>query len=148
MTHHLLNCAARMRARGLRVTPQRELILDAVCEGGGRNSIGGIYARLHARAPAISRATVYRALKTFCELGLVVAVDLGDGHTLYEIASVTPHHDLVCRACGKVEQLEHSTLHSLFARIERERRFTIQTNHLVLYGLCAQCRAGKTGKTR
>jgi Fur family ferric uptake transcriptional regulator len=139
MTHHLLNYATRLREHGLRLTPQREMILDAICEGDGHTTFDKIYARLHAKAPAINQATVYRALKLFCDLGLVVAADLGDHKTVYEIASVTPHHHLVCRACGQVEQIDHAALASLFAAFEREQRFTPDVNHLVLFGYCRRC---------
>jgi Fe2+ or Zn2+ uptake regulation protein len=54
MTHHLLNYAARLREHGLRLTPQREMILGAICDGGGPAAFDEIYARLHARAPAIN----------------------------------------------------------------------------------------------
>ncbi len=140
MTHHLLNYAARLREHGMRLTPQREMILDAICAGGGHTTFDEIYARLHARAPAINQATVYRALKIFCDLGLVVAADLGDSKTMYEIASLTPHHHLVCRVCGRVETIDHAALSSLFAAFEREQQFTLDMNHLVLFGYCRRCR--------
>lgn len=139
MTHHLLNYAARLREHGLRLTPQREMILEAICEGGGHTTFDEIYERLHAKAPAISQATVYRALKLFCDLEFVVAADLGCGKTVYEIASATPHHHLVCRACGRVEQIDHEALAALFAAFERERRFTLDVSHLVLFGYCRRC---------
>ena len=146
MTHHLLNYAARLREHGLHLTPQREMILDAICAGGGHTTFDEIYARLHARAPALNQATVYRALKLFCELRLVVAADLGDGKTVYEIASVTPHHHLVCRACGQVEQIDHAALASLFAAFECEQRFTLDVNHLVLFGYCRRCCPARKSK--
>jgi Fe2+ or Zn2+ uptake regulation protein len=139
MTHHLLNYAARLRERGMRLTPQREMILDAICEGGGPTTFDEIYARLHAKSPAINQATVYRALKVFCDLDLVAAADLGDGKTVYEIASVTPHHHLVCRACGQVETIDQAALASLFAALEREQRFAPDVHHLVLFGYCRRC---------
>lgn len=140
MTHHLLNYVARLREHGLRFTPQRELILDAICEGGGHTTFDEIYERLHAKAPAINQATVYRTLKLFCDLRLVVMADLGDGKTVYEIAGVTPRHHLVCRACGQVEQIDHAVLAVLFAAFEREQRFTLDVNHLVPFGYCHRCR--------
>jgi Fur family ferric uptake transcriptional regulator len=146
MTHYLLNYAARLREHGLHLTPQREMILDAICAGGRHTTFDEIYARLHAKAPAINQATVYRALKMFCDLGLVVMADLGDGKTVYEIAGVTPHHHLVCRACGQVEQIDQAALASLFAAFERERRFTLDMNHLVLFGYCRRCYSTRKSK--
>jgi Fur family ferric uptake transcriptional regulator len=146
MTHHRLNYAARLREQGMRLTPQREMILDAICAGGGHTTFDEIYARLHAKAPAITQATVYRALKTFCDLGLVVAADLGDGKTVYEIAGVMPHHHLVCRACGHVETIDQAALASLFAAFEHEQGFALDMNHLVLFGYCRYCRPTRKSK--
>lgn len=128
-----------MRARGFRVTPQRQMILDAICEGGGHSTPDEIYARVRAKAPAINRATVYRNLDFLCEMRLVVAARIGD-HMLYEIAGETPHHHLVCRTCGKVERVGHDTVKAFFAKVEREHNFKIDMDHVALFGLCPRCR--------
>ncbi len=138
MSHDRLNYAEKIRERGFRLTPQRELILDAICEGGGHTSFDEIYAWVQAKAPAINQATVYRTLDFLCQMRLVVAADIG-GCKVYEIAGLTPHHHLVCQTCGRVESLAHETVTGLFARIERERQFKVDMNHLVLFGLCQEC---------
>ena len=140
MSHHTETHEQLMRERGFRVTPQRQLILDAVCAGGGHTTPGEVYGRVQATAPAISRATVYRTLDFLCELRLVVAADIGGGHWVYEMAGETPHHHLVCRQCDKVTQIEHRALADFYAAIEREHDFTIDMDHAALFGLCADCR--------
>jgi Fur family ferric uptake transcriptional regulator len=128
-----------MREHGFRVTPQRQIILGAICAGGGHTTIEEIYARAQAAAPAINRATVYRTLDFLCELRLVVAADVGGGRMVYEIASPTPHHHLICRTCGCETQIEHATVKSLFARLAREQGFHVDMEHLALFGLCHTC---------
>lgn len=140
MTHQHANYAAVMRARGFRVTPQRQLILDAICEGGGHTTPDEIYARVRAKSPAINRATVYRTLGFLCELRLVVAMQVG-GHMVYEIAGDAPHHHLVCHRCNDIKEIGHHTLKALFAKIEREQQFRVDMDHLALFGLCKECRA-------
>jgi Fur family transcriptional regulator, ferric uptake regulator len=139
MSHKNSDYASRMRERGYRVTPQRQLILDAVCEGHGHTTMEEICARVQAKAPAVNRATVYRTLDFLCELELVVAADLG-GRTVYEIARKELHHHLVCLRCGQTDELSHATVKTLFNRIEREQGFEVKTNHLALFGICRQCR--------
>lgn len=140
MSHQTVDYMTLMREQGFRVTPQRQLILDAICAGGGHTPLNEIYARVRAKSPAIHRATLYRAVDFLCELRLVVAADIGGGHKVYEIASETPHHHLICRTCGKVEQISHKTVKALFAKVEREQHFTIDMDHLTLFGLCQKCR--------
>ena len=139
MSHQNLNYSALMHERGFRVTPQRQLILDAICEGDGHTTPDEIYTRLHAKSPAVNRATVYRTLDFLCELRLVVALR-ESGQTYYEIAGDAPHHHLVCRTCGIMEDIGHDTLKTLFAKIEREQQFLVDMDHLALFGLCKRCR--------
>jgi Fe2+ or Zn2+ uptake regulation protein len=138
MSHQKLDYAARIREGGFRLTPQRELILNAICEGGGHTTLDEIYARVQAKAKAINLATVYRTLDFLCHMGLVVSAEI-DSQKVYEIASQRPHHHLVCQECGRVQGLEHETVETLFTRLERERRFRVTVEHLVLYGLCQDC---------
>ena len=138
MSHQKLDYATKIREGGFRLTPQRELILNAICEGGGHTTLDEIYARVQAKAKAINLATVYRTLDFLCDMGLVVSAEI-DGHKVYEIASQRPHHHLVCQECGRVEGLEHEMVETLFARIEHERQFRVNMKHLVLFGRCQDC---------
>ena len=138
MSHHTFDYAALMRERGFRVTPQRQLILDAICEGGGHTSPDEIYTRVRAKAPAINLATVYRNLDFLCEMRLVVAAQIG-GHMVYEIAGAIPHHHLICRKCNKVIQIGHETLKGFFDEIQRQQKFVIDMDHVTLFGLCQKC---------
>ncbi|RME47381.1 MAG: transcriptional repressor [Caldilineae bacterium] len=115
------------------------MILDAICEGGEHVTPEEIYRRVKAKAPTINPATVYRALEFFCSLGLVVSADIGIGQKVYEIAGDTPHHHLVCRACGTVQSLAHAEVAPFFAHLEQAMGFRVETDHLVLFGLCRQC---------
>lgn len=143
MSHTRRDYAKLMRERGFRVTPQRQLILDAICAAGGHTPFDEIYARVQRASSAVNRATVYRTLDFLCGLGLVVGADMGGGHMVYEIAGDTPHHHLICRACGAQQDVAHKTMKGLFARFEREQAFTLDLNHVALPGLCAECYAAE-----
>jgi Fur family ferric uptake transcriptional regulator len=145
MSHTRHDYAALMRRKGFRVTPQRQIILDAICEGGGHTAFDEIFARVQAKSQAVNRATVYRTLDFLTELRLVTAADVGDGRLVYEIAGDTPHHHLVCLNCRQVTQVSHDTVKGLFARLEREQGFQVETNHLALFGYCRACQAQGAG---
>jgi len=139
MTHQQIEYEEIIRAAGYRVTKQRTLILDAVCEAEGHTPLGSVYARVKHYDKSIDKSTVYRTLALFEELGLVVSADTGDGETYYEIAHQQPHHHLVCRSCGNQQEVGHAAFQSLFAAIESEHNFHPETDHIVLFGLCADC---------
>ena len=139
MSHHSKDYAALMHERGFRVTPQRQLILDAICEGSGHTTFEEIFARVQQKSSAVNRATVYRTLDFLTELRLVVAADTGSGRQVYEIAGDTPHHHLICLNCHAEQPLSHAVVATLFAQIERDEKFHVETNHLALFGYCATC---------
>lgn len=132
-----------VRSKGFRLTPQRQIILDALRELGSHSTPEQIYERVQRRSSAINRATVYRTLEFLLKLGLVTTAHLHENKVVYELAGATPHHHLVCQQCQMVKVLEHEQIAPFFRQIEAETDFTVLTDHLVLFGLCAHCRQQK-----
>lgn len=140
MSHDTLQWEQVLRNAGYRITQQRGVILDAVCAAGGHTSLGEVYARAHKQDPSLDRSTVYRALKVFMEVGLVVSADVGDGETRFEIRHAHPHHHLVCRACGAEQEIGAQSLDALTSEVLQRHGFEVDTDHLVLFGTCRSCR--------
>jgi Fur family ferric uptake transcriptional regulator len=67
---------------------------------------------------------------------------------VYEIAGETPHHHLVCLRCRQVQPLSHEAVKDLFAKIAAEQSFQVETDHLALFGYCAECRPTRSEKTQ
>lgn len=141
MTHETLRWEDVLRKTGHRVTRQRGVILDAVCAADGHTPLGDIYVRAHRRDPSLNRSTVYRALKLFVDVDLVVAADTGDGETYYEIKRRQHHHHLVCRHCGDNQEIDGAALGDMSELVEQQCGFRVATDHLVFFGICAQCRS-------
>lgn len=129
-----------IRQRGFRVTPQRQLILEAVRAGKGHSTPEQVYNRVVKKAPALNRATVYRTLEFLAEQHLIASADVGTGGKVYEVAGESPHHHLVCERCGQIEQISHTILDRAFKQVEKDHGFKVTTNHLALFGLCKDCR--------
>lgn len=144
MTHVEQNFAERIRKQGYRYTPQRKLILDALCEMGGHATVDDVYERVQTLAPTVNLATVYRTMNFLEELNLVFSADI-QGQKVYEIARPTPHHHLVCRRCSQVTTIADHHLDELVARLAREYDFEAEINHLAISGLCGDCRDEAAG---
>ncbi len=144
MSHDMAQISARLRQAGFRVTPQRQLILDAVCALGGHVTPEAVYKQVRAIAPAINRATVYRALHFLTEQQILAEMVLPNGRTGYEIAGETPHHHLVCRQCGNSVEVADELIRPLAKEIEAQYNFTLDMRHVTFFGLCPVCR-DKTG---
>ena len=138
--------AAQLHSHGFRLTLQRQLILDAVRRADDHLTPDEVYAAVHRRNPTISRATIYRTLGFLCEMRLIHALYWG-GQMYYEIADDQPHHHLVCRACGGMVECEPDLLQVVVDAVEKKHRFTIDMEHVALFGLCQLCRgSGKKSK--
>lgn len=95
------------------------------------------------RFPTINRSTVYRTLGFLEEAGIVDHVHLGHGRAVYHLAD-KGHQHLVCESCASVTEIPIDDLRSLKKQLERDHRFTLDTRHFAIVGLCEGCRGEKT----
>jgi Fur family ferric uptake transcriptional regulator len=133
--------AARLRAAGQRVTPQRLMILGAFAGPGEHLTADEVYARVGPLAPAVNRSTVYRTLELFRDLGLITETDLGGGVRHFELLDDGRHHHLICRDCGQMLVLDDELVEPLREEIRVRYGFAANVDHLALFGLCAYCQS-------
>jgi len=146
MTHNLLNYPQKIRSRGYRVTPQRKIILDVICEAGHGVTVEDIIFLLRKKSPSLDRATVYRNLQFLQKLHLVNSAGSGKFRR-FEIASLEPHHHLLCRECGFETGLDRKHIERLKTAIQKEFDFTIDNDHLAFQGLCSRCSSRRSRKS-
>jgi len=129
---------ARLRARGYRLTPQRQLVLEAVGEL-GHATPEEIAVAVRRTASGVNISTVYRNLELLEELGLVQHTHLGHGAPTYSVASDDDHVHLVCRDCGAVDEADSSVVDDVVRRLSAERGFTVDVGHFAVFGSCRAC---------
>lgn len=131
----------RLRERGFRLTPQREMVLQAMHEVEPHATAEEVYARVSALSSAVDLSTVYRTLELLQELRLVATIDLGDGQLRYELLGLHgQHHHLHCRACGELVRVEQDELQALIDSVVETYGFAAEPEHLIIPGLCEKCR--------
>ncbi|MFL6287567.1 MAG: Fur family transcriptional regulator [Actinomycetes bacterium] len=129
---------AELRARGYRLTPQRQLVLDAV-RTLGHSTPEEIAAKVQAESGAVNLSTVYRTLDLLEELGLVTHTHLGHGAPTYHPADESDHVHLVCTACGGVESVPADVIRPLAGRLRERVGFEVNVAHIAMHGRCAAC---------
>jgi Fur family ferric uptake transcriptional regulator len=133
--------AARLRRtlheRGLRMTPQRQLVLDAVREL-EHATPEQICQRVQRVTPTVNITTVYRTLELLEKLSLVRHTHLGHGAPSYSVQE-HEHVHLVCHSCGRVDEVPCDLLDELATRLDRGRGFRLDASHLALSGTCREC---------
>jgi Fur family ferric uptake transcriptional regulator len=127
-----------LRSRGLRMTPQRQLVLEAVRQL-GHATPEQVHAAVLATADSVNITTIYRSLELLEELGLVTHTHLSRGAPTYHVAGERPHIHLVCRGCGTVQDEDPSVLRAVTERLAAQRGFLVDVTHVSLFGLCAGC---------
>ena len=125
------------RARGLKVTPQRQCIFRILYGNDGHPTAESVYARAAAEMPTISLRTVYQTLNDLAAMGELAQLDLGTGSARFD-PTLDPHHHLVCTGCGTVVDL-HAEFPDVAVPAGAERGFTVDSTEIVFRGLCATC---------
>jgi len=129
---------ARLRAKGLRLTPQRELILAAV-EELKHATPDQVHAHVRQTSEAVNLSTVYRTLEVLEELGLVRHAHLSDRSPTYHSVTGHEHFHLVCRNCGRVTSVAQEKVARFAALLENEEGFVMDVGHLTVFGSCKEC---------
>ena len=127
-----------LRERGLRLTAQRQLVLEAVYALGHAtpDQVHGAVART---AAGVNVSTVYRTLELLEELGLIRHTHLTHGAPTYHPVTEDQHVHLVCRSCGTIEEIAPAVLDDLVASLRADRGFRVDVGHVALFGQCGRC---------
>jgi Fur family ferric uptake transcriptional regulator/Fur family peroxide stress response transcriptional regulator len=89
-----------LRARGLRLTAPRRLILDVVRATDVHPSAAVVFRRLRRSLPHVSLATVYRNLRLLAAEGLLL--ERAEPSGLRFDGKTEPHDHFTCRTCGRI----------------------------------------------
>lgn len=126
--------------RGLRMTPQREVLLRVLSTTMGHPTVDDLVRAVRDVLPSVSHATVYRNVQELVSAGLIGTLERAGGAVQYEI-NPDDHHHFVCRRCGEVWDVY---LDDLDLELDRRRTplkgFQIDRREVQLHGLCANCR--------
>ena len=129
----------QLRRLGVRVTPQRLFVLEALEQGGGHMTAEEIMRWAIQRYPAINLATVYRTLDLLMAVGLVAQMHLDAGATSFELIGAEPHHHLVCEQCGAIIEMDEAVLTTLHNRLLAAYGFHARPRHMAIFGVCRGC---------
>jgi len=101
-------------------------------------SIYGLLRQTEPESPGLT--TIYRSLDSLVEMGLVQAVNLGDGEKRYEIVEPGEHHHhLICDSCNASVHLDQCVIEDLEKSIKTKYGFVISSHVLEVFGQCRDC---------
>jgi Fur family ferric uptake transcriptional regulator len=132
-----------LRAHGLRVTAQRQLVLDAVRDS-GHATAEQVHDTICDQVAGVNITTVYRTLDLLESLGLVAHTHLSHGAPVYHLAGDRGHVHLVCHRCGTVDEVTPEVFDGLRRSLEQQRGFLLDVGHVALFGICVNCEKAST----
>ncbi|MBN3928654.1 transcriptional repressor [Streptomyces verrucosisporus] len=127
-----------LRRRGYRLTPQRQLVLEAV-DKLEHSTPEDILAEVRRTAGSVNISTVYRTLELLEELGLVSHAHLGHGAPTYHLADRHDHMHLVCRDCTTVIEADIALAADFTDRLREKFGFDTDMKHFAIFGRCRDC---------
>ena len=127
-----------LRQSGLRCTPQRVAILREVFSRRHPTAYE-VFESVRRHFPTIGLATVYNTLRTMTERGLVA--ELPFSSEMRFDANMAPHANLVCRNCGRIEDVEFVPEHldTMLRHLAHAAGFVPDGQRLHVYGRCLTC---------
>jgi Fur family ferric uptake transcriptional regulator len=137
-----MSCIKTLKEQGLKLTPQRRLIVDVIHDTSVHLTADEIIAQVQARMPEVHKSTIYRTLELLEKNGTVFKSELGD-HAVYHHAEEGHHHHLVCSGCGKTIECDEDLFTTVEESIAEKYGFSVNFKHLVINGICEDCKNRK-----
>jgi len=123
-----------LKERGLRITPQRILILEAIISLEGHPTAEDI----HRSIPYTSLTTIYNNLKLFVKLGILNELPYGNSLSKYEL-NHSKHYHVICQCCGKIVDFNYPHLKEIEHVASELTNFEILYHQFEIYGTCSSC---------
>ncbi len=126
-----------LHERGMRMTPQRQLVLDALLDL-EHATPEQVCQHVQRTTPTVNITTIYRTLELLESLDLVRHTHLGHGAPTYSVHE-HQHVHLVCHRCGHVDESPRAVMDELSGTLRAAHGFALDAGHLALSGTCRRC---------
>ncbi|MGN6692742.1 MAG: Fur family transcriptional regulator [Aquihabitans sp.] len=130
----------QLRAHGLHVTAQRLAVLRAVGER-PHGTADGIIDAVRDEIGAVSRQAVYDSLSILVDKGVLRRIQPAGLSARYETRVGDNHHHLVCRSCGRIDDVDCATGETPCLHAAEDWGFEIDEAEVVYWGHCPDCLA-------
>ena len=135
---HYKDLAALLKKNGSSLTKPRKLVFDLLLDREPQT----MQVLIQRAAGRVNRATIYRTIELFEELGIVHRLNIGWKYKI-ELSDmfVGHHHHFYCTSCHKTYNLEpNSMLETMIDSLVSKEGFAPRGHQLEIYGLCENCR--------
>lgn len=123
------------------MTPARRGISEIINNAKCPISAPEILEILEKNKILVNKTTVYRELSRLLLMGKINEVNISSHLVRYEKATLAHHHHLVCKDCGKIEEIVCNELELPIHKFEKRmaKKFVVKEHNLEFFGTCAGC---------
>lgn len=146
MRHDLEIAYRKFKEKGVRLTPQRRVILEYLKNSENHPTAEEIYHHIKEQLHRVSLGTVYNTLHMLKEMGVIQELSYGDMSSRYD-GTPENHYHITCEKCGKVVDFSRPLFSNIESEAEKETDFSISYHRLELYGVCSQCNRAEDTKS-
>jgi Fe2+ or Zn2+ uptake regulation protein len=129
----------QLRARGLRASSARRLLLAALVAAERPITAEAIARGLDGRVPPSDVGSVYRNLDALEQIGVVRRLRLGHGAALYTLAGGDDGGYVACERCGEVRTADPRALAAVRNVVHAALGYEVSFTHAPLMGRCGRC---------
>lgn len=136
--------AAGRTAPRERSTRQFQAVSDELLKSPDFRSAQDIHAAIRGEGNSVGLATVYRALQSLVDSGQADVLKTDSGEAAYRSCSQTHHHHLVCRWCGRTEEVRGPAVERWADAMAAEHGYVDVSHTMELFGTCEDCARNRT----
>ena len=148
MVYSIEEMRRTIERHGVRLTPQRSAIVEALTGFSGIFSVADLQKVLAESHPDLGRATLFRAIDLFVKLGVLEKVHRETAEDGYIVGMTGHHHHLICRQCGEVRHIDLCPIQADIDELIMKEGYTDAIHRFEIEGLCSQCREAITPQLR
>jgi len=137
------NNIAILKAKGIRVTPQRLGVFEVLRDGNKHLTADEIYRKIKVNFPAISLATVYTILELYGRKNLAREMRITFDKSCFD-GRMDSHHHFLCKKCAKIFDIDLHPCPTL--QSSEVNGHLIQELQGYFYGICCNCREHSDNK--
>lgn len=131
-----------LKEHGVRITPQRQAILEYLVTSESHPTADEIYKSLASNFPNMSVATVYNNLRVFLDVGLIKELTYGDASSRFDFVT-HDHYHVICDTCGDIVDFHYPGLEEVEQLAAHITGFKVNSHRLEVYGTCPACSANE-----
>ncbi|WP_089303012.1 Fur family transcriptional regulator [Haloechinothrix alba] len=140
MPLHGASLRTQLRQAGLRVTEPRLAVLEWLADH-PHATVDEIGRGVRERIGSVSTQAVYDVLTACARAGLVRWIEPAGHPSRYERRTGDNHHHLVCRACGRIDDVDCARGSPPCLTPDDAQGYELDEAEVVFWGVCRDCSA-------